>query len=231
MPPTVASSTVDAGIFVVHASHFFDQFGDDRRVVRAGVLVSTAPPVDRQHLPQEPAFRVQVTSIGDSRSRLTSSASSRRRLRLKSWEWCAGSLVCSCPAGRLKVKLGWRTRILILRGRTNVTVGSGPWAGSVKIRGQTVGTTVGPARRGLHVPHETDTTGWIPSVPRGLWYAPARPNSSGRHPLPCNYRSLSPAGAEERRERRTGAPRLAVDEHPAVPTLRPLRGARGAPNP
>jgi hypothetical protein len=61
MPPTVASSTVDAGIFVVHASHFFDQFGDDRRVVRAGVLVSTAPPVDRQHLPQEPAFRVQVT--------------------------------------------------------------------------------------------------------------------------------------------------------------------------
>jgi hypothetical protein len=185
--------------------------------------------VNTCHRNRRSAFRSR--SIGDSRSRLTSSASSRRRLRLKSWEWCAGSLVCSCPAGRLKVKLGWRTRILILRGRTNVTVGSGPWAGSVKIRGQTVGTTVGPARRGLHVPHETDTTGWIPSVPRGLWYAPARPNSSGRHPLPCNYRSLSPAGAEERRERRTGAPRLAVDEHPAVPTLRPLRGARGAPNP
>ena len=42
--------------------------------------------------------------------------------------------------------------------------------------------------------------GWAPSVPRGRWCAPARPDSSGRHPPPCNGRPLSPAGASHRAE-------------------------------
>jgi len=37
--------------------------------------------------------------------------------------------------------------------------------------------------------------GWVPSVPRGRWCAPARPNPSERHPPPHNGRPLSPAGA------------------------------------
>ena len=42
--------------------------------------------------------------------------------------------------------------------------------------------------------------GWVPSVPRGRWCAPARPNPSGRHLPPSSGQSLSPAGTSHRRE-------------------------------
>ena len=35
--------------------------------------------------------------------------------------------------------------------------------------------------------------GWVPSVPRGRWCAPARPDPPGRHPPPHSGRPLSPA--------------------------------------
>ena len=42
--------------------------------------------------------------------------------------------------------------------------------------------------------------GWMPSVPRGRWCAPARLDPPGRHPPPHSGRPLSPAEASHRRK-------------------------------
>ena len=42
--------------------------------------------------------------------------------------------------------------------------------------------------------------GWMPSVPRGRWCAPARLDPSGRHPPPHSGRPLSPAETSHRRK-------------------------------